>query len=442
MAEVKYKSSTEGRGQKRKSDYEVIHMERPKIVAELGGLHTVPCSTFFCRYDPDSGHSNYCGRWTVPRPRGTRVCPRCTAGRSAQGEKPPGEQRQEMGTAPPGAGTASERRVKRQRARKCHRGETRLSELPCEAQEGGPGRHLPPLRAGPGRAAAPAAASGRARPLRIVRLRRPTLASRAATALSGRNSDASRPLVPSRRDPPASFSGPSSGSHRSRRSPRYLLTTPLVPCLHCARPLPTGNGNQHARPPSGLPLVGAQVSRETGLADPGRRNRAEKRAGKRRLSEPYRLPGCQSRSPDHKAQKPLRPSARPLPSGICSLGHRGPEPLARGRPRGVSAGNYGCAGGGAHRGRQPPPVRRLHDLLCAVGGLAASPGIYPRDVISIHHHQLGQPKVTPAMAKCPWKKNCSPTPTPWRTAACGTMILQSDPQALEGCQDLYKVFSC
>ncbi|CAK7302923.1 hypothetical protein VULLAG_LOCUS10033 [Vulpes lagopus] len=67
-------------------------------------LHTVPCSTFFGRYDPDSGHSNYCGRWTVPRPRGTRVCPRCTAGRSAQGEKPPGEQRQEIGTAPPGPG--------------------------------------------------------------------------------------------------------------------------------------------------------------------------------------------------------------------------------------------------------------------------------------------------------------------------------------------------
>ncbi|XP_041604403.1 uncharacterized protein LOC121486964 [Vulpes lagopus] len=403
-------------------------------------LHTVPCSTFFGRYDPDSGHSNYCGRWTVPRPR-------------AAGNR----------NSTSGAGTASERRVKRQRARKCHRGETRLSELPCEAQEGGPGRHLPPLRAGPGRAAAPAAASGRARPLGIVRLGRPTLASRAATALSGRNSDASRPLVPSRRDPPASCSGPSSGSHRSRRSPRYLLTTPLVPCLHCARPLPTGNGNQHARPPSGLPLVGAQVSRETGLADPGRRNRAEKRAGKRRLSEPYRLPGCQSRSPDHKAQKPLRPSARPLPSGICSLSHRGPEPLARGRPRDVSAGNYGCAGGGAHRGRQPPPVRsypvqretvfdqafsisaspfRLHNLLCAVGGLAASPGIYPRDVISIHYHQLGQPKMTPAIAKCPWKKNCSPPPTPWRTAACGTMILQSDPQALEGCQDLYKVFSC
>lgn len=85
---------------------------------------------------------------------------------------------------------------------------------------------------------------------------------------------------------------------------------------------------------------------------------------------------------------------------------------------------------------------RLHNLLCAVGGLAASPGIYPRDVISIHYHQLGHPKMSPAIAKCPWKKNCSSPPTPWRTAACGTMILQSDPQTPEGCQDLYKVFSC
>lgn len=252
-------------------------------------------SAFFCRYDPDRGRNpNYCGRLDSSPATGARaVGLRGTAGRSADGQKPPGEERQETEQHPPRAGTDSER----SQAAACPEASPRRDPSERAPVRGSERR----ARAPPASWSAPPAAEGRAGPRRRSCRPRPGGPDPSGSCVSGdppwrpalpQPCRAATPTPPGPSSPPGethqppSFPGPSSGFHRSRRSPRYLLTTPLVPCLHCARPLPTGNGNQHARPPSGLPLVGAQVSRETGLADPGRRNRAEKRAGKRRPSEP------------------------------------------------------------------------------------------------------------------------------------------------------------
>ncbi|XP_072678937.1 uncharacterized protein [Canis lupus baileyi] len=324
MAEVKYKSHQQKEGAKKdkvsRSTQETTHIHLIDLRAHGHPENSTQprCALrSFAGTTPTGAVTRItAGGWTVPRPQAHApsvfaapqdAAPTARNHRAKSGRKPNSTLR--------GPGRIRSG-VKQQRARKRRRGETRLSELPCEAPKGGPGRHppagppLPPLRAGPGRAAAPAA-----------RVRE----------------------------------GPTPQDRASRE------THLGVPRCHSP--------------------VGPQL---------------------RRLQAP-----------------------RPLPARPTSLLPSPALPPAS------------TAVGGA-----PASSFRPHNLLCAVGGLAASPGIYPRDVISIHYHQLGQPKMSPAIAKCPWKKNCSPPPTLWRTAACGTMILQSDPQTLEGCQDLYKVFSC